>query len=173
MRVPYAPLNEKEFLAQLNQDIGDIVALGDGLGDINIFRRHRLSKGSGAFSNLLLRYGKRILPYLKKILWPAAKEFGQDVIGDVTSGDAIKTSLKKRGRQALAKVGKKILTGKGKSRKSLKRKCKKQKTTRRAAIRKHRGGRRRRKAVSTTKKLRSDRRKKRSQATGVGGKAKK
>ena len=89
MRVAYTPFNEKEFIERLKYDVGDVLSMGDGLGDINIFRRHKLSKGSGAFSNLILRYGKKLLPYLKKLLLPAAKEFGYDVIGDVDEHEAL------------------------------------------------------------------------------------
>ena len=150
MRVAYHPLSEREFVERLKHDVGDVLTMGDGLGDINIFRKHRLTKGSGAFSNLILKYGKRLLPYLKKFLWPAAKEFGRDVMGDVASGDAtLKSALKKRGKQSLAKVGRRIISGEGRKRRSLKRKCKKGRGMKRS-VRWKKGVKRRRRKRRTT-----------------------
>ena len=126
MRVGYKPLDERAFLERLKYDVDDSLTMGNGLGDINIFRKHKLHRGTGLFSDIVLKYGKKILPYLQKYLWPAAKQFGQNVARDVMSGDeTLKKSLKRRGKQSLANIGSKILSGEGKrSRKLLKRRAK-------------------------------------------------
>ena len=118
MRTPYQPLNERDYLrSQLQYGHNNILTLGNGIGDIQIFRDRRLRRGSGAFTNLILRYGKQMLPYLQKYLWPAAKEFGKNVAGDVISGDtSIKQSLKNRTKQSVKNVGKRILRGDGRKR---------------------------------------------------------
>ena len=115
MRVAYKPLDEKDFLkTQEYYRHNNILTLGNGIGDINIFRDRRLRKGSGVFTDLIFKYGRKLMPYLQKYLWPAAKEFGKNVAGDVISGDStIKQSLKKRGKQTLKNVGSRILRGEG------------------------------------------------------------
>ena len=171
MRVAYRPLNERQFMEHLHKDVGDILAMGSGLGDINIFKKHHLTKGSGAFSNFILKYGKKILPYVKNLLWPAAKEFGGEVMDDITSGKhSLKTSLKKRGLKKLAKVGQRIITGEGRTtrrrRRTLRRKCKKNMTTKAGRVCKRRRRRRKRstrnvasKGGATKKRVRHAKRK--------------
>ena len=118
MRVAYVPLNEKDFLKSLQYGHPNILTLGNGLGDINIFRDRRLRRGSGAFTNLVFKYGRKLLPYLQKYLWPAAKEFGKNVASDVISGDtSIKKKLKNRGKQSLKNLGQRILSGSEEERK--------------------------------------------------------
>ena len=111
MRVAYHPLDEKSFYDRLKYDNG-ILSSGNGLGDITIFRRQRLHRGSGAFTNIILKYGRRILPYLQKYLWPASKQFGKNVASDMILGNAsLKQSLRKHGKQSLADIGKKVMGG--------------------------------------------------------------
>ena len=116
MRTPYKPLNERDYLRSQHQyGHKNILTLGNGIGDITIFRDRRLRKGTGAFTNLIFKYGRKILPHLQKFLWPSIKEFGKNVAGDVITGDtSFKQSLKNRGKQSLKKVGERILRGEGK-----------------------------------------------------------
>ena len=118
MRTTYKPLNERDYLrSQLQYGHNNILTLGNGIGDITIFRDRRLRRGTGAFTNLIFKYGRKILPHLQKFLWPSIKEFSKNVAGDVISGDtSIKQSLKNRGKQSLKNVGERIMRGGGKKR---------------------------------------------------------
>ena len=70
MRVAYKPLDEKEFLkTQEYYRHNNILTLGNGIGDINIFRDRRLRKGSGVFTDLIFKYGRKLMPYLQKYLY--------------------------------------------------------------------------------------------------------
>ena len=109
MRVAYTPLDEKEFQNSIHY-AGNHISIGNGPGDITIFRKYKLNKGHGAITNAILKHGKRILPYLKQYLWPTAKQFGKDVAMDMLSGETtLKNSLKKRGKQSIRDVGKRYL----------------------------------------------------------------
>ena len=116
MRVAYTTLNEKDFLRSLQySQHHPILSVGNGLGDITIFRKHRpLHRGTGPLTNIIFRYGSKLLPYLQKYLWPVAKEFGKNVAKDVMSGEtSFKKSLRHRGKESLKDVGKRILRGGG------------------------------------------------------------
>lgn len=126
MRVPYRPLTEKQYL-ELIKSSPVILTTGSGLKDINIFQKKQrgqnLNYGNGFVSSIIAKYGPKILPLLKKYLFPAAKEFGKDVLGDVVSGkSSLRKSLKKRGLQSLGNVAKKVVSGKGRGGKVVKRK---------------------------------------------------
>ena len=110
MRVAYTPLDEKEFQNSIHVAATNQLSIGNGPGDITIFRKYKLNKGHGAITNAILKHGKRILPYLKQYLWPTAKQFGKDVAMDMLSGETtLKNSLKKRGKQSVRDVGKRVL----------------------------------------------------------------
>ena len=114
MRVAYSPLNERDFLKSRQYGRVNILTFGNGFGDITIFRDRRLHRGSGPFTNFIFKYGKKVLPYLQKYIWPATKEFGKNVLSDVIGGDtSIKNSLKHRGKQSLRNVSQRILSGQG------------------------------------------------------------
>ena len=161
MRVPFSLMDEKAFLESLKHDVGDVVSAGGGgFGDVTIFRKHRVNRGSGAFSNIILKYGKKVLPYLKRYLWPEVKKFGIDVVGDMAAGDTtLKKNLKKRGKQGLANLGKRILSGQGRYRRKRlmpKRKAK-------SKVKSGGRGKRRSRRKSSKRKLRK--------ARGVSGKS--
>ena len=162
MRTPYKPLNERDYLrSQLQYGHNNILTLGNGIGDITIFRDRRLRRGTGAFTNLIFKYGRKILPHLQKFLWPSIKEFSKNVAGDVISGDtSIKQSLKNRGKQSLKNVGERIMRGGGKKRNRRRRRrvkrigrgggkrSSKKKTTKKRNTRKRIGGGKKKKPMS-------------------------
>ena len=154
MRTPYKPLNERDYLrSQQQYGHNNILTLGNGIGDITIFKDRRLRKGTGAFTNLIFKYGRKILPYLSKFLWPSVKEFSKNVAGDVMSGDTnIKQSLKNRGKQSLKRVGERILRGEGKKRKKRRKHVKRLKNVR--------GGSKKKKKVAPKKRMGGSKKKK-------------
>ena len=117
MRVPAPILDEKEFL-RLVKENPVFLTSGNGIHDINIFRRRkRVSQGDGFLGNVLSKYGPKIFPFLKKYIFPAAKQMGGDILSDMSSGrSTFKKSLKKRGLQSLGNVTRKVMTGEGRAR---------------------------------------------------------
>ena len=112
---PFKALSEHEFIS-ITRGYTPILT-AQGQGDVNIFRRYRpgQSRGSGIWS-ILSQFGKRALPLLKKYVLPSAMEFGKNVASDVIEGRSIKESLRNRGKSSLKNIGKTILKG-GKKRK--------------------------------------------------------
>ena len=98
-----------------------VLTYGNGLNDINVFKRYKLRNGSGQlnvghsiFTNILAKYGPRIVPFLQKYLLPAAKQMGSNVASDVLSGKvSLKKSLKNRGKETIKHMGSKIISGDG------------------------------------------------------------
>ena len=86
MRVPAPILDEKEFL-RLVKENPVFLTSGNGIHDINIFRRRkRVTQGDGFLGNVLSKYGPKIFPFSKKYIFPAAKQMGGDMISDISSG---------------------------------------------------------------------------------------
>ena len=76
-----------------------------------------MSQGDGFLGNVLSKYGPKIFPFLKKYIFPAAKQMGGDILSDMSSGrSTFKKSLKKRGLQSLGNVTRKVMTGEGRAR---------------------------------------------------------
>lgn len=69
--------------------------LGGGLGHINTID-FRLRKGGGFFS-VLGKIAKNAIPFIL----PAAAKMGKQVISDLTQGEGLKSSLKKRGIESI------------------------------------------------------------------------
>lgn len=116
MRVPYTPLTESQFI-QLLKNENKHLRFGNGLSDINIFKRRKLDPGlvygEGFLGDLFSKLGPKILPLLRTYLLPFAK----NVTGDILKGEKIKNSLKKRGLQSMREIGSKIISGEGRKRK--------------------------------------------------------
>ena len=156
MRVKHNTLSEKEFLHLLKSgSVGGfdgVVTRANGLEDINIFRRHGVARGSGWFSNIFSKYGPKVLPFLKKYIFPSAKQFGKDVISDMVSGDtSLKQSLKNRGKESLKNVGKNIV---GRGRRKKMSKNRKIVGKRKSKIRRHKKIRKIRSVTGTARKKR-------------------
>ena len=103
VRVPLPVLGEKEYL-QLIRENPIFLASGNGIHDVNIFRKRKrggaTSQGAGFIGNILKTFGPKILPFLRKFILPAAKRMGSDVVADLASGrTTLKKSLKKCGKQ--------------------------------------------------------------------------
>ena len=97
MRIPFHPLSESEFEQLLKSDEAyAYTTRGHGLSDINVFstRRRRLQHGHGFFKNLIAKYGPKLIPLVKKYLFPATKRFASNIASDVLNGEKLKTSLK-------------------------------------------------------------------------------
>ena len=171
MRVAYKPLDERDYLRSQQYNNHNILTLGSGIGDINIFRDRRLKRGSNAFTNLIFKWGKKVIPFLQKYLLPEAKEFTKNMAGDVISGNSsVKQAFKQRGKQSLKNVGQRILRGEGGRRRRKKRKgvkrigCKKKLGSgkkKKKNIRKKKKTARRKKTVRGGAKKTNNRKKKR------------
>ena len=89
MRVPYSPLTESQFI-QLLKNENKHLRFGNGLSDINIFKRRKLDPGlvygEGFLGDLFSKLGPKILPLLRTYLLPFAK----NVTGDLLKGEKIK-----------------------------------------------------------------------------------
>ena len=119
MRVPYTPLTESQII-QLLKNENRHLRLGNGLSDINIFKRSKLDPGlvygEGFLGDLFSKLGPKILPLLKTYLLPFAK----NVTSDILKGEKIKKTLKKRGIQSVKEIASKIISGEGRKRKRTK-----------------------------------------------------
>ena len=93
--------------------------MGNGLADINIFKRRKLAPslayGDGLIGDLFSKLGTRILPILKSLVLPASKQFAKNVAGDILRGEKLKGTLKKRGMQSVGEIASKIMTGRGRA----------------------------------------------------------
>ena len=112
VKIAMRSLSEKEFADALNNQFNNLLK-GGGLDDISIFRVSRKPLHGSGFLDFISGIGKFILPAVKRIIAPAAGEFAHGVINDMVSGKNFKSSLKKRGKHGLQKIGSKILHGKG------------------------------------------------------------
>ena len=89
---------------------------GGGLNDILIYRPETRRGGS------LFGFLKRaIIPLLK----PALLSFGTNVLGDLNQGKGLKSTLKNRGVESIANLGKRVVSGGGRPRKRKQNKKKK------------------------------------------------
>ena len=120
MRVPFKPLDEKDYLkSQQQHGNHNVLTLGSGFGDITIFRDRRLRRGSNAFTNLIFKWGKRALPFLQKYILPEAKEFTKNMAGDIMSGNtSAKQAFRQRGLKSLKNVGQRLMSGEGRRRRA-------------------------------------------------------
>ena len=128
MRVLFIPPSEGDFKKLLDGNIRQ----GGGVSDISVFSP-TVRRGGGIFSTI----ARRVLPFLFRNIAPAATEFGKKVVSDViTRKRPLKHSVKKRGIQALKRVGKNILSGSGRviKKKNKKKKRSKKKMNRVKAI---------------------------------------
>ena len=139
MRIPFHPLSESEFEQLLKSDEAyAYTTRGHGLSDINVFstRRRRLQHGHGFFKNLIAKYGPKLIPMVKKYLFPATKRFASNIASDVLNGEKLKTSLKKRGREAAKDLALHVMSGKGLKRKRTQSRTKSVKRRKRSVSRK-------------------------------------
>ena len=115
MRIAFQPLSESEFEQLLRSDeTYAYTTRGHGLSDINVFStRRRLRHGHGFIRNLIANYGPKLIPMIKKYLFPATKSFATNIASDVLNGEKLKTSFKKRGRQAAKDLAVRVVSGKG------------------------------------------------------------
>ena len=115
MRTTFHPLSESEFEKLLKTDeVYAYATKGYGLSDISVFStRKNLRHGDGFISNLITRYGAKLVPMLKKYFVPATKSFAANVAADVMGGESLKTSVKRRGKQGARELVARVVSGRG------------------------------------------------------------
>ena len=114
MRTPFRPLTESEFESLLKSESAfAYTTRGHGLSDINVFTTRKRRLGHGFFTNLVTKYGPKLIPLVKKYLFPATKRFASNVASDMLSGEKMKSSLKKRGKESAKNLALHVLSGKG------------------------------------------------------------
>ena len=114
MRTPFQPLTESEFESLLKSEAAfAYTTRGHGLSDINVFTTRKRRLGHGFFTNLVTKYGPKLIPLVKKYLFPATKRFASNVASDMLSGEKMKSSLKKRGKESAKNLALHVLSGKG------------------------------------------------------------
>ena len=114
MRVTFYPPSPQDFKLLLSGDPDSVLRqanrkYGSGLEDIAIFSSPRgYRRGAGIFSTLT----KTVIPFLFRNIKPVAKKFGSQVAKDVLfNRENIKSSLKKRGLEAIAETGQRLFQG--------------------------------------------------------------
>jgi hypothetical protein len=114
MRVPFRPLEEVEF--DLLFDVPKRGGGGaGGAGNQSVFSSRVYRQRGSGFLSVLGNLARRIFPFMSKYVIPAATTFGQNVLGDVSSGQQgnFRSSLKRHGLNALRQVGQSVLSGGG------------------------------------------------------------
>ena len=169
---PFTPMKENEFLElmKLSNELG--IIHGSGIKKrINIFKVYKPTQRGGSIFSILTNLGRKTLPFLRKYIFPSAQNFASNVVSDLVSGQNIKKTFKKHGKQSLQEIGKRLVSG-GRVRKRKKRvrklKCVRKrrgmgKYKKKCGVKKHRkkksskrsvtkGGVRRRKSITKIKK---------------------
>ena len=114
MRTPFRPLTESEFETLLKSETAfAYTTRGHGLSDINVFTTRKRRLGHGFFTNLVTKYGPKLIPLVKKYLFPATTRFASNVASDMISGEKMKSSMKKRGKESAKNLALHVLSGKG------------------------------------------------------------
>merc|ERR1712074_7389 len=112
-----------------------------------------MGHGHGFFKNLIAKYGPKLIPLVKKYLFPATKRFASNIASDVLNGEKLKTSLKKRGRETAKDLALHVMSGKGLKRKRTKSRAKSVKRRKRSVSRKPAKKRKKRKFSGKKKKF--------------------
>ena len=116
VRTGYHPVDGNVFRSLFKEE--RLLHGGRYIDDIDIFRSGTpYIRGSGWFT----RYA---IPLFKKYIAPNLIDFGSNFLTDITSGESAKSSAKKRGLQSLTKTIKKVMTGQGMRKRSVRSKVK-------------------------------------------------
>lgn len=124
MRVTYSVPSIREFDILFKDDDSVITSRGGALSDINVYVPE--SPRGGSIFGLLARLAKSVAPIIMRTVVPEGVNFARNVLDDVSSGQRVKQTLKKRGLETLGRVGKRIIRG-GSKRKNVKKKRKRNK----------------------------------------------
>jgi len=91
---------------------------GGSLSDIGVYNSYdHYRRGAGLFS-FLGNIGKRLIPFVSRLVKPALLDFGSGVIDDMREGKTnLKSSMKRRGIDAIKQVGARAMRGGGAGRK--------------------------------------------------------
>ena len=84
--------------------------------DISVFKIYRKNRRGGSFWSVLKALGSKALPYINKYLVPTAKQFTRNMAGDLLGGENIKSALKRRSKQSMEDIGRRLLSGGAKKR---------------------------------------------------------
>jgi hypothetical protein len=104
MRVLYRPLTANQF---------DVLhQRGGGLSDIRTYKFYH--KRGGSLIGFLSNIARRSIPFLKQLLLPEIGDFAKNVTHDIASGEDMRSSLKRQGKQSLRNIIKKARGGRGK-----------------------------------------------------------
>ena len=92
---------------------------GGGLDDIRTLNYSADSHRGGGILSTLAGVARRAFPFLlKNIIAPSALTFGRNVLNDMSQAEGnIKSSLKKRGLEAVRDAGARLVKGGGKRKK--------------------------------------------------------
>jgi len=115
VRAPFVPPTVEEFMVIFEQPESQIKPFrGGSLGDISVYRPYdNYRRGAGLLS-FLGNIGKRLIPFVSKLVKPALLDFGSGVIDDMRQGnDSLRSSLKKRGVEAVKHIGARAMRGGG------------------------------------------------------------
>ena len=108
MRVTFIPLSIREFDILLKNE-NTFKARGAGVSDINVYiPRH--NRGGSLFQ-MLANLARSAAPFLMRTIMPEGVNFAKNVVRDISSGQNLRRTLKKRGIESLKEVGKKIVRG--------------------------------------------------------------
>jgi len=115
VRAPFVPPTVEEFMVIFEQPESQIKPFrGGSLGDISVYRPYdNYRRGAGLLS-FLGNIGKRLIPFVSKLVKPALLDFGSGVIDDMRQGNgSLRSSLKKRGVEAVQHIGSRAMRGGG------------------------------------------------------------
>ena len=148
VRTQFIPFNEQVFRDLFKQN--RVLYGGIYNDDIKIFTANSpYIRGSGFFTRIAI-------PFFKRIIAPNLMEFGSNFLSDITSGESVKSSAKRRGMESLKKTAKKLLTGEGRKFRKRKKSCCKTKAKKRYVKKKSYkpkfGGKKKRRKYSRKKK---------------------
>jgi len=115
VRAPFVPPTTEEFMVIFEQPESQIKQFrGGGVGDISVYKSYdHYRRGAGLLS-FLGNIGKRLIPFVSKLVKPALLDFGSGVIDDMRQGNTnLRSSMKKRGVEAVKHIGARAMRGGG------------------------------------------------------------
>lgn len=120
MRASFEPLSVREFDLLFREQDNDTGGRGGGASDISVYIP-KYQRGGSIFS-VLANLFKSAAPLVMKTVLPEGLNFAKNVIGDISEGRSVRSTLKRRGIQSLKQVGKTLVRGGGGRKKKRKRK---------------------------------------------------
>lgn len=120
MRVTFIPPSVAEYEKLFLH--GGELSRGGGLGDITTLAYDSGYRRGGGIFSTLAGFAKRAFPFLvRNIIAPTAREFGNNVLDDISRGSNLKGSIRKHGVNALKNAAIRVTRGGGKRKRKRKR----------------------------------------------------